>query len=115
MDKAKGNDNSLPCDNGVDCPYDYDNSSGRDIEGMPFIDDDPRECPIYGHICPKFMEALGLTIEDLNIRAVIHCGRLAELSYKSSKDKPSEGELKLINKYKDFLKKYPSEKYPKYY
>ena len=66
----------LPCKKTGECPYEYNKKPERDIEGMPFINEDPRSCPIYGHICPEFMEELGLTVGDLNIRATIHCGAI---------------------------------------
>jgi hypothetical protein len=40
----------LPCTGGLECPYEYDKNPERDIEGMPFIENDPRSCPKYGHI-----------------------------------------------------------------
>lgn len=66
-------DVTLPCAEGKECPYEYDKNPDRDIEGMPFVDGDPRSCPTYGHICPEFMEDFGLTEDDLAERAIIHC------------------------------------------
>ncbi len=107
---------SLPCQIYDDCPYEYANNPERDIEGMPLIDNDPRSCPDYGHICPEFMEDFGFDEEDLRIRAIIHCGGLmlhragiGELDL----DRP---EYKvLLRTYKKTLLKYPPEEYPDYY
>jgi len=63
----------LPCQEGEACPYEYDLHPERDIEGMPFVDGDPRSCPVYGHICPDFMEEFDLTVEDLDRNATLHC------------------------------------------
>ena len=57
--------------------YHYGPNCKSNIEGMPFDlweEGDPRSCPIYGHICPEFMEDFGLTKEELDIRATYHCG-----------------------------------------
>ena len=63
----------LPCQEGEACPYEYDLNPERDIEGMPFVDGDSRSCPVYGHICPHFMEDFDLTVEDLTRNASLHC------------------------------------------
>ena len=106
---------TLPCKSRDFCPYEYEHNPERDIEGMPIIDGDPRSCPKYGHICPEFMEDLGLTVEDLNIRAIIHCGYVAIQSSEVQK-KELDGPIKfLLEKFQEYLKKYPRDKYPKYY
>ena len=105
----------LPCEKNDDCPYEYDRDPERDIEGMPFIDDDPRRCPLYGHICPEFMEELGLTVEDLNIRAVIHCGMVMENSIKERQASNSRGNRKVVKRFHDIMKKYPPNEFPQYY
>jgi len=106
----------LPCTKTGDCPYEYDKESERDIEGMPFLRRDKRSCPKYGHICPEFMGDFGLTVEDLNIRAAIHCGGLMEYFVKEGKVSMDSPEyLTVMEKYKEALKKYPRAKYPKYY
>ena len=109
----------LPCEEGEDggCPYDYSLKPDRDVEGMPFLDaDDPRTCPEYGHACPKFMEDFGLTVDDLNIRAVLHCGALREyLIEKGERSATDPGTDRLRKKYCEYLEKYPEDKYPQYY
>lgn len=106
----------LPCDATGDCPYEYDRESGRDVEGMPFSKYDPRSCPVYGHICPKFMEDFGLTIEELHVRAAIHCGRLLDYFVQTGEiDKKSDEYIAMIKEYERVIKKYPIDKYPKYY
>lgn len=115
----KKKQNILPCEKTGNCPYEYDKNSDRDIdiEGMPFVErNDPRSCPVYGHVCPEFMEDFGITVEDLNIRAAIHCGALMDHFVKEgtvSKDSP---EYKAVmEKYQEAIKKYPRESYPQYY
>lgn len=106
----------LPCEKNEGCPYEYDKNPSRDIEGMPFIINDPRSCPSYGHICPEFMQKLGLTEEDLQIRSVIHCGAVMENPPDNLKvDKSSELYKELMKKYEEFTSKYPMEEYPQYY
>ena len=82
---------------------------------MPFIDDDPRSCPLYGHICPEFMEDLGLTVEDLNIRAIIHCGIVMENSIKERQTPNSRSNKKVVKRFYAIMKKYPPEEFPMYY
>ena len=106
----------LPCHKIKECPYEYDKNPARDIEGMPYAEGDPRSCPDYGHICPEFMEEFGLTVEDLQIRSVIHCGRVMEHLIEDGKyDKSSELCIALMKKYEEFTSKYPAEQYPHYY
>lgn len=112
----------LPCKNG-ECPYEY-GKSDRDIEGMPFAKNrfDQRSCPHFGHICPKFMENLNLTVNDLNIRATIHCGAVAkdkidkgEWKYSEMDDESEKNIKALLERFSDRLKEFPSSEYPQYY
>lgn len=116
--------NLPPCKIGKKlCIYEY-GMSDRDVEGMPFPKSrfDKRKCPKYGHICPEFMEEFDLTPEDLNIRSTIHCGTLAKTMVekgewdldKMDQEKTSQTKA-LLERLDDILKKYPPEKYPKYY
>ena len=109
---------ALPCNNDNPCPYDYSLNPDRDIEGMPFIDNDTRSCPDYGHICPEFMEDLGLSIEDLEIRAVFHCAliyiRTKEMD-KTLQEDEDEGMKTMLDKYKEFSKKYSPTYHPEYF
>ena len=108
----------LPCemDELGHCPYEYENSPDRDIEGMPFADGDPRSCPKYGHVCPTFMEDFGLTTEDLNIRASIHCGEVIDNLVKQGMvEKDSPEYLKQKTKSENMQRLYPREKFPQYY
>ena len=112
----KGNKSNLPCVKTNDCPYEYNKEGDRDIEGMPFIDNDPRSCPKYGHICPVFMEELGFTVQDLNIRAVIHCGSLLDHQVEEGMISSDSDEYKgLKAKYIEITTKYPKDKFPQYY
>jgi len=112
----KKKDSILPCKKTGDCPYEYDKSSDRDVEGMPFVDGDPRSCPEYGHICPEFMEDFGLTVEGLNIRAIIHCGGLLDCQVADGMTDPEAPEVKILKKrYKEVIRQYPQERYPQYY
>ena len=111
-----GKSSILPCAKTGDCPYEYDKESDRDVEGMPFIKGDERSCPEYGHICPEFMEDFGLTVEELNIRAAIHCGGLMEHFVNQGKVSRNSEEYALVmEKYREALRKYPRDKYPQYY
>jgi len=105
----------LPCETTGDCPYEYDRNPERDIEGMPFIDDDPRSCPVYGHVCPEFMEELGLTVEELKIRATIHCGLIAKDMIERRELETDEAHEKLLEALEETLSKYPPDQYPQYY
>jgi len=106
----------LYCKKTGNCPFEYDKSSGRDVEGMPFIDDDPRNCPVYGHICPEFMEDFGFTVEDLNIRAIIHCGGLIDhIAEEGGIDKDSELFIQMKEEFNKTIEKYPPTDYPYYY
>jgi hypothetical protein len=112
----KKKDSILPCKTTGDCPYEYDKGSDRDVEGMPFLDTDPRSCPEYGHICPKFMEDFGLTVEELNIRATIHCGSLLDYLVETGQVDVNSSEYKaLVNRYEELTRKYPRDRYPRYY
>jgi hypothetical protein len=107
---------NLACYRTGDCPYEYDKDSDRDIEGMPFVDGDPRSCPQYGHICPEFMEDFGLTVDDLNIRATIHCGSLIDhLIDQGQADAESAPVKALKQRYEELTKQYPADKFPQYY
>ncbi len=113
----------IPCMLNGHCIYEY-SMSDRDTEGMPFPKSkhDKRACPRYGHICPKFMEEFNLTPDDLNIRSTIHCGTLAKQMIEKGEwdlekiDKNQADQIKaLLKRLEEKLKKYPPEKYPKYY
>lgn len=70
----------FPCNETGKCPYEYgDPPPERNMEGMPLISGDARSCPIYGHICPEFMEDFGLTAEGLQARANEHCAGIREM------------------------------------
>ena len=106
----------LPCQKNDICPYEDDLEPERDIEGMPFAENDPRSCLDYGHVCPEFMEDFGLTVEDLKIRAIIHCGGLLPVLIKEGKVDVHSDEYRVLKEtYDETIKKYPIEKYPKYY
>jgi hypothetical protein len=106
----------LPCQKTGECPFEYDKDSDRDVEGMPFVENDPRSCPEYGHICPEFMEDFELTVDDLNIRATIHCASvMLHLVEKGEVDENSQEYKELMTRYKEIAEKYPIEKYPQYY
>lgn len=112
----KKRESILPCQKTGECPYEYEKNPDRDIEGMPFVENDPRSCPKYGHICPEFMEDFSLTAGDLNIRATIHCGNIMPHLVKEGKiDINSTQYKELMIRYEEEIKKYPIEKYPKYY
>jgi hypothetical protein len=107
----------LPCESGP-CPYEYGRDSDRQIEGMPFPTrpEDRRTCPIYGHLCPEFMEELGLTVEDLRIRATIHCGFEADDLVKKGKlGKDSREYRELRSRCQETMAEYPAEQFPQYY
>ena len=106
---------SLPCSTGA-CPYEYSGTSDRDVEGMPFAENDPRSCPQYGHICPEFMEDFGLTVEDLNIRATVHCGSLIKhLISEGKADPEAEPTLRLLGRLAEVIRCYPPDRFPHYY
>jgi hypothetical protein len=109
-------DSILPCIQSRECPYEYEKEPERDIEGMPQVKGDRRSCPEYGHICPAFMEDFGLTVEELDIRAAIHCGGLMDYFLQEgavTKDSPEY--IEVMKKYKEMKEKYPRNKYPQYY
>jgi len=106
----------LPCQKRQECPYIYDRNTDRDIEGMPFIAEDPRSCPKCGHICPEFMDSFGFSLEDLEIRALIHCGGLLDLLAELGKiDRNSVEYHQFKEKYRVTLKRYPMADFPQYY
>ena len=105
----------LPCEAGVECPYEYDKEPEREIEGMPFIDDDPRSCPTYGHICPEFMDVLGLTVGELKIRSTIHCGLIAKDQIAQGQLETSEALEILLEHLEETVTRYPADEYPQYY
>lgn len=108
----------LPCeiDARGDCPYEYKKNPERDIEGMPFAEGDARSCPKYGHVCPEFMDDFGLTPEELNIRASIHCGAVLDQMLDRGSLTEDSPEYRLQKKrYEDTLRMYPRDKYPQYY
>ena len=109
-------DSLLPCKQTGECPYEYEKNPDRDIEGMPFVNGDPRSCPHSGHICPEFMEDFGLTVPELNIRATIHCGGLLDLALQKGEadpDLPQYKELRM--RYDEMLEQYPQSEFPQYY
>lgn len=103
----------LPCDAASDCPYEYGLNPERNIEGMPLIDGDSRSCPTYGHVCPTFMEAFGLTQDDLEIRAILHCGLFLK-RLKRMRENTSNAD-QILARYEETLAKYPMADYPEYY
>jgi hypothetical protein len=108
----------LPCESDAAgaCPFEYDMRPDRDIEGMPFDEEDPRSCPKYGHVCPHFMEDFGLTPADLDIRASIHCGEIIdELVKKGVLEKGSAEYRAQKHRYENTRRMYPREKFPQYY
>ena len=83
---------------------------------MPVVGGDPRSCPEYGHICPEFMEDFGLTVEELNIRATIHCGGLLDYQVAEGMTDPDTPEFKALKKrYEEITSEYPRDRYPQYY
>jgi hypothetical protein len=105
-----------PCNEGKNCPYEYSKNPKRDIEGMPLILGDPRSCPTYGHVCPNFLQEFNLTIEDLKIRAVIHCGALLMEDMRTGKERTvNEAVAALMQRFFQVQKEYPPEKFPQYY
>jgi hypothetical protein len=100
------------------CPYEYGRDSDREIEGMPFPSKggDPRACPTHGHLCPEFMEELGLTVEDLRIRATIHCASVADQMVREGKlGKDSREYRELTSRSQEIMARYPAAQYPQYY
>ncbi len=106
---------NLPCLKTGSCPYEYDRQSDRDIEGMPFLENDDRSCPVYGHICPEFMEQVGFTPEDLEIRAVIHCGSLLDIAAANRPDINPEAVAEMKKRLSEVVILYPIDRYPQYY
>ena len=114
----------LPCQKLGYCPYEYGQGSDRDIEGMPFPVNrlDTRKCPVYGHVCPVFMEDFQLTVEDLAIRATIHCGAVAKSQLETGKwrlgdmDPEQADQIKaLLERFEERMRQYPAKDYPQYY
>jgi hypothetical protein len=103
----------FPCEVDDQCPYDYSQHPDRDIEGMPLLENDPRGCPSFGHVCPVFMEECDLTVEELNIRAIIHCFLLLARMDVADLSKPEFAPL--IESYPDVIRQYPPSAYPQYY
>jgi len=103
----------LPCEVSGECPYEYGPKQERNIEGMPLIDGDSRSCPTYGHVCPVFMEAFGLTQDDLEIRAILHCGLALKRVRRIRERTPNADQI--LAKYEKTMAKYPMADYPKYY
>ena len=112
----KNRNNNFLCQKTGECPYEYDKDSDRDVEGMPFIENDPRSCPNYGHICPEFMEEFELTVNELNIRATIHCGSLLDDLVQTGEADPESPVCKALkDRYEEVTGRYPRDQYPKYY
>ena len=112
---ARPRSDSLPCITAA-CPYEYSGSSDRDVEGMPSAENDPRSCPECGHICPAFMEDFGLTVEDLNIRATVHCGTLIKQLISEGKADPhAEPTVRLLSRLAEVIRSYPPDSFPHYY
>lgn len=116
--------NILPCAKRGTCPYEYGKGSDRDIEGMPFSkkNKDKRSCPNFGHICPSFMEKCGLSVDDLKIRATIHCGLVASDMLDNGRWKLADMDdahrvqvQDLLERFRITKAHYPIEEYPKYY
>ena len=106
----------LPCDGTDDCPFEYDRNPERDIEGMPFREDDPRSCPWFGHICPEFKEDFGLTVEELDIRATIHCGMVMMGSIARGEQDPNDAvSIEVLSSFEKMRIRYPESEFPQYY
>jgi hypothetical protein len=104
----------FPCNASGNCPYEYGpQNPERNVEGMPLIGDDSRECPTYGHVCPVFMEDFGFTPEDLEIRAKIHCGRLVS-QFKDLREKTKNAD-QILARYERTVGKYPMAAHLEYY
>ena len=109
-------DEVLPCYYKGFCPYEYDQNPERDIEGMPFAEGDWRACPVYGHVCPEYMEEFNLTVDELGIRATVHCGSLLMKSIEEGKiERITEAHQEFLKAYDETLKKYPYDKFPHLY
>lgn len=108
-------ESNLPCKKTGECPYEHEKNPERDIEGMPFVANDPRSCPEYDHICPEFMEDFSLTPEELEIRAIIHQGAMIRNFKSGSLDFIGDENEALIDKYDEISGKYPKKDYPQYY
>lgn len=98
------------------CPFEYGPKCKADIEGMPILGrDDPRTCDTYGHICPQYMSDFGLTVKDLEIRAALHCGAVAE-KFETTDDILLGTQLRqaaeLARKTK---RQFPKKRFPQYY
>ena len=103
----------FPCESDGHCPFEYDQHPDRDIEGMPLLENDPRGCPKYGHVCPVFMEECDLTPQELDIRAEIHCFLLLARIAPEELSKPEFAPL--VESYPDVMRRYPPAEYPQYY
>jgi len=107
---------ALPCDFKGFCPYDYALNPDRDIEGMPFVENDWRSCPVFGHVCPAFMEDFDLSEVDLSIRATLHCGGvLRGMIEAGAIERTTEEHRLLLDDYAETVSRYPAEKFPHYY
>jgi hypothetical protein len=109
---------NFPCyqDEHGHCPYEQDSEPGTAIEGMPLRDGDRRSCPKYRHICPVFVDELGLTRDDLHIRALIQRGTAADYLVRQgtmSSDSLEYRQQKLQSE--NARRMYPKKRYPQYY
>ena len=103
----------FPCELDGNCPFEYARKPDRDIEGMPLLENDPRGCLKYGHVCPVFMAECGLTAEELRIRATVHC--FLVMGGMTMDEQKKAAFLLLFEKYRDILQKYPESDYSQYY
>ncbi|MDD2710958.1 MAG: hypothetical protein PHV34_23520 [Verrucomicrobiae bacterium] len=108
----------FPCqkEGAHECPFTFEKGSDREVMGMPIVEGDARTCPSCRHICPEFMETLGLTVEDLNIRAAIFCGRaLEEMASRGEADPQAAEHVHLMERYREFTTRFPPGQHPRYY
>lgn len=107
---------ALPCYYKGYCPYEYDQNPERDIEGMPFAEGDWRSCPVYAHVCPEFMEEFNLTVDELHIRATLHCGAvLIGLIREGRTKQVTDAHRGLLQRYDETLVRYPPDRFPHLY